>query len=224
MLALTGTLVFPGIVARHIWLSTWSLADRLAGLSALFAGAALYVAALGGIIALAAYGLASKRPAVRTELRYRGSALEVPIFPVSEATSSFVSFVEGDHLEWILRIYNKSTFPARNPAVRVQLSGFAWTPSVSGHPQVGSRHGLWHVIEPDRKSAQYAFIWMAEPGETIHGPHWFRDLPPLDLRGVAGMSGHRMQVHVAVVAEGARTDRDYTPRLLSAAEWIRTER
>jgi hypothetical protein len=131
--------------------------------------------------------------------------------------------MDGDHLKCILRIYNKSTVPARSTVAIVRLDGFLWTGGQVDRPGIGKRYGQWHVVEPDNSPEQFAYAWLGDSVEVIHGPHWFRDLPSLSLGGFAGVRGQRMRIRVEAIAEGASVKREYQFRLVSAAEWVRLE-
>jgi hypothetical protein len=224
VVALVAGLVGCGALAIATWTGSWEVDRRLAALAAIFAGGAVWVAIVAGIVAVVAYALASERPSLRIELRMPHSQPDTPVLCFDPEERAYVKLLKFDQLTVRIRLHNTSDFSARNPAVRVETIGLEWrreeAQTLDMDPPPGYPRDGWEAVEPTHPDATAAYQWDGGLNNSIHGPNWFRDLPSLPLYGFAGVAGARHVLHVEAVAEGDRTDRDYVLVVLPPAEWV----
>jgi hypothetical protein len=204
--------------AASIWFGSWGLTDRLAALGALFTFGALWVAVIAAVVAVAAYQLASGRP-----------QLKVAVFtPDSQNPNPWLYHPEhGGELASILftvRLYNVSQFSARNPAVRIELSGLedVGVEAPFGIVAPFQVKDGWSMTECDPSAGTMTWVWIGGVDATIHGPRWFIDTPLLDLSECRWKPWERAtdttyRFWLEAVAEGAFVRAQYD---LQVGEWV----
>jgi hypothetical protein len=191
-----------------------SLDQRIAAEGVVGAEASFLVAVIAAIVALAAFALASERPSLRIWTRINDDH-HAPDHTVIQR-EALVDRRKGRNFDlkefhwddlgpdlWI-RVYNDAGFSARNPAVRVEASGFEVSKTIVGRTQYG-----WREAEPLRDPNAVAWTW--DGGDrAIHGPKWFRALPSLKIKGLRPPAELPQKnpvptIRIEAVAEGGRT-------------------
>jgi hypothetical protein len=175
---IVGVLIFVSIgTALYAWWA-WSwypdFDKQVEAVTMVLTGAALLVAVLAGTVAIAAYWLAIQRPKLELD----------------------VSFGHADTFEIRVRLWNRNSYSARNPAVRMEFFGLQ--PVASGHVN-------WLTVPVTQSGAVGAIQWDGGADLSIHGPDWFRDLPPFNLGPPRVLAGAKPTLYVEAVADGHRT-------------------
>lgn len=175
-----GTLVFALRVPNQSGLTP---DQTIAEEGVVWAGASFMVAVVAAVLALLAYAAASERPSLRLRTRinddHHGAEGRIVQRDLSvEQSKGQAFFYEAFH--WLdigpklwIRLYNDARFSARNPAVHVEVIGFAVDATIVGKEQTG-----WKEAQPLSGPAAVAWIW--DGGDTaIHGPKWFHVSRPV---------------------------------------------
>jgi hypothetical protein len=188
------------LAALRFWPDFATPADHWALLGAVFAGGAVWEGALAGIIAIAAFWLASERPALSIGLAAKAGLDRSDISdPLLDLTVS-------------VRLNNASPFSGRSPAVRLHTYGLKLdSDRVAGVGHyMGSAELGWLRVEPTLEGAGYAFLWRGGAGDVVHGPNWPYDIPPLQLAHPGYTASDVIRFHVDAVVEGDRAQLEYT--------------
>lgn len=156
------------------WGSSKDFSVQIAALAMVFTGAGLAIAVLAGIVALAAYWLAIQRPKLGVE----------------------ISFPNGEGVTIQVRLWNRNSYSARNPAVRIEFFGLQ---------PVHSGAFAWPEVPVTQEGAVGAIQWDGGADYSIHGPDWFRDLPPFQLGAPRVLPVAQPSIYVEAVADGHRT-------------------
>lgn len=108
---------------------------RLAGVAAVLAAATVLLAVVAGVIGLAAYAAATQRPNLAVEIQFRFSRPNAPVLEVQPPDQFGARFLAPwRQCEAQVLVHNKSSYSARNPAVRIDLRGLG---GGLGDPQAG---------------------------------------------------------------------------------------
>jgi len=213
-LLLAAVAVGASLAGLALWSSHRGLSQNVAieGLVASFSTFA--VALLAGGIAIVALWFASRAPKLRlhtrVDLNYIDDAEKVILVPGQVQREAGV--VDSDSKSWLdvgptlwITLYNQAECTAQRPSVRVQLIGFQINAQQILLTQAG--WGGANVSE----GGVVTWIW-SDGNVAIHGPDWFKSLPPLTLCGLrpdcstgGGITATRSCIQIDAVAEGART-------------------
>jgi hypothetical protein len=206
-----GTVVY-GVCAWH-----WPDFDHLAALTATFAVGTFALAVVAGVIAFAAYLVATQSPDLEVEIRFPFSETSHPVLmrhPVQiRAGDGYPFLANFRQLEAQVVVHNKSPFAAHNPACRVELVGLA------GLRNAGPQWDI--VVDRDPAIGDPVTVqWDGGADFIIHG-NWERFIS-LDFRStvdlVAGPGEHR--IDITLVADGFSRTWPIAVEVTDAADWI----
>jgi len=198
----------------------WGLTDRLTLAGDEVATAGLLMAAVAGVVAVLAYGVAFRTPRLLPEFKFfwceaqtvtlvTGEPDGIPGTPLliirpNPAGPGSQIFRQ---LELSVRVSNEARWSAQNPALSIDMDGLL-LPYDTGLPQG------WRI---DKRNALRSIIAIGWEGPAIHG-HQTRDLPDIDLHGLRA-SKARPTLTILLYAEGFSEGYDYDVELLTLAEW-----
>jgi hypothetical protein len=175
------------------------LANRMAEVAAVFAGATLLLAAVAAIVALLAYAVSTGTPDLKASVHFSNHPHpNCPDFKVldEQDNEERIYTVTEAPLRITVRIHNNSGYSARNPAVIVRMQAMKFIESKT----VTSP---WVPIEFEHEFIT-AIQWDGGPTYSIHG-HSTRRLPELTLAelGIFAKEGNAAFI-VEMLAEGYR--------------------
>jgi hypothetical protein len=201
------------LAAAHIWWGDWNLDRRLAAEAAVAGLGALYVTAVAGIIALIAYGLASRRPVLAIELRPRPwEAAAQPTLIIDGDSRATILTYPRPPVDIAVRLVNWGSFSARNPAVRLELQGLT-SVLKPDHDTLG-----WQQVPPIHFMTGLAWLWNGGVDTAIHGHGWLHDLPRFRLAR-AVVLGESASLNIKAVADGDSHEETYQFDVITIDEW-----
>jgi hypothetical protein len=186
--SLTGS----AVVAAVAWNRIQESADRLVAVGDAMAAATLLLSAVGAMIALATYLASTESPQLEAEIVFRCSEPNRPVFLVEEEEHHRLRLVSFRQVEGSVRIHNRRSNSAHNPAIRVDLFGLG---GIRTQPH-------WRPVDWANPYGVCAVQWDGGTQFAIHG-NGTRVLPSLTLEGVVALpaeSDHAMRV--MLVADG----------------------
>jgi hypothetical protein len=205
LIALAGVTVFVGIGVWNTAPKDWNDDRKLAAEALVLTVSSLAATLIAAVLALAAFALASERPKLRLVVEIAddfldGEAVVQPPRQLAGTSRFAASTFHWDNLGPVLwiRIYNDKGFSARNPAVRVEAIGFRLN---AGARRVDLNQNGWAYEDPVAVAGTSAWIWDGMD-KAIHGPRWFRPLPPLRLVGLSPTVNVECSITIEGVAEG----------------------
>jgi hypothetical protein len=186
-------LIGSAIVAVLAWNQIQERADRLVVVGDAMAAATLLLSALAATIALVAYLASTSSPHLEAEVVFRCSEPNRPVFLVSEdPLGRWLQLVAFRQVEASVRIHNRRSTSAHNPAMRVDLVGLGGIRAQRG----------WRPVDWANPHGVCAVQWDGGTQYAIHG-NGTRVLPPLKLDGVQAMPGESIHaMRVTLVADG----------------------
>lgn len=205
LLVLAAVTVFVGIGVWNTAPTDWNEDRKLAAEALVLTASSLVATLIAAVLALAAFALASERPKLRLVVEIADDFLEretvqQPERRLAGATNFNASTFHWDNLGPVLwiRLFNDKGFSARNPAVRVEAIGFRVN---AGARRVDLNQEGWAYEDPVAATGSVAWIWDGME-QAIHGPKWFRPLPPLRLVGLTPTVSVECSITIEGVAEG----------------------
>lgn len=213
-LLIAAVAVGASLAGLALWSTHRGLSQNLA-IEGLVADFGTFVVALvAGGIAIVALWFASRAPKLklhsRVDLNYINDAKQVIL--VLGQVQKEAGVVDCDSKSWLdvgptlwITLYNQAGCTAERPSVRVQLIDFRINPQRIRLTQSG-----WGGASVSERGT-VTWIW-SDGSVAIHGPDWFKALPPLVLRGLSPGSSATAtarakgsSIRIDAVAEGART-------------------
>ncbi len=197
--AVVSILLAGAVIAGALSYLGWpnSPPDRLATLGDSISVATLVLAIAAGVVALAAYLVAIRRPDLEASVTFGGNPPNNPDLALNrniQAPEHLVALIEGRQLRATVELSNKSEYAARYPAVRLELFGFTKM----------ANHDGWAEVPPTSNEATMALQW-EEPGENLIHGKWHRQLPDLNFLGVfCDTRIARKFLRIALMADGWR--------------------
>jgi hypothetical protein len=192
------TIVITVILTALAWTAKADLADRVAEAGAIFAGAALFLAAIAAVVALLAYAVSTGLPDVLLKVEIPGSTPNNLTFEARIDEQVGLLAEAAGPLTGKLFLRNLSSYSANNPAVIIRLCDMVFRRSVSSPPE-------WVLIDYDEGGITKAIQWDGGPAYSIHG-NSIRRLPdfPLGYLWYTGKDGSKPMITVEILAEGYR--------------------
>jgi hypothetical protein len=154
------------------WFSSLRADQRIAAAAAVLTGGAFALAVLAGIVAVAAYDLAQRRPQLHLTASYRRGGRP------KGSGRAFPSLLN-------VTLENKGTTAARNTAVRIRALGAMFDDS-SG----------WI------KEAPGDMRWESTADVALHAGGWPYPVPPINVRLGTLLGSDRFAIAYDVVADG----------------------
>jgi hypothetical protein len=179
-----------------VWSAVDSPSDRLAALGDVMVASTLLLTAIAVAVGLAAYQVSVEAPELEPEITFRCSEPNRPVFLVQpEAQRGISRLVSFRQVEASVRITNRGSASARNPAMRIDLLGMGGM-----RPQVD-----WRAIDWSNPLGIHAVQWDGGANLAIHG-NGTRVLPDLSFESVFALTDQEAEygLQVTVAAEGFR--------------------
>ncbi len=202
-----------GIIGAAWWGWTFALPirDHVAVINVIVALAAYILVGLGVAVALLAYLAATGRPDLHAVIQFNFSYPNEPVFEASNESSSdgTIKLAQFKQLDGTVYIENRSSYAARNPGMRIELS------SVGGfNEQPG-----WASVTYASTVGLIAIQWDGGADLLIHGK-WPRPLPRLDFSDAYAFKHIEPELIVTVVADGFMPRVQHIPiRVLNKQEY-----
>lgn len=204
-------LTAAGVTCFSAWVLTWPMpqTDRLAVIGDTLAGGAFLLVAVGVILALAAYLIASAKPDLNAEVVFAFSEPNQPVFVGDALPDGAMKLQPFKQVEGRVRIHNGNGNSARNPALRIDLVGLG---GLKEQPP-------WVAVAFANQVGAYAIQWDGGADYSIHG-NWTRELPPLSFEEVFALPGIlERKLVLTVVAEGFKRVVGMPVRVLTAPDY-----
>ena len=168
------------LTAALVFRSTFDLSDRLSAINDTFAGAALLLGLIAGLIALQAHAAATGLPDIRVQV-WLGGDKPNRLTLVAEPTNygRLRSMRVGDQTLMHIRLDNRSDYSADELVVSVYFRGFAFD------GEFGAEINGWRVVDAVEGTGATAAEWAS--GSALHG-HTTRRLPELDTKSLVQLS------------------------------------
>lgn len=181
------------LVALFAWNQIHERADRLVAIGDAMAAATLLLSALAATIALVAYLASTSAPHLEAEVVFRCSEPNRPVFLVEDdPLSRRPKLVSFRQLEGSVRIHNRRSASAHNPAMRIDLVGMGGIRAQRG----------WRPVDWANPYGVCAVQWDGGTQYAIHG-NGTRVLPSITLDGVQAMPDESVHaIRVTLVADG----------------------
>ena len=168
--------------------------DRLALVSLVLTASTVALAVVGSLVALAAYAAATQRPDLEVSVEFRFSFPNEPVLelsPVDPSGTGSRQVAPWRQTEATVKIRNRSSYSARNPALQIQLLGLGGIPGQTG----------WAPMHFVNTVGPTAVQWEGGADYAIHG-NWERELPVLNFAGVRSFDGRSGELVCDLVADG----------------------
>ena len=182
----------------------FTLSDRLAAVNAVFAGAAVVLALVGGGIALQSFKSSTGSPEIQVQVWFAGdSANALSVVAESDGDGRLRSINVGGHARLRVRLKNTSQFDASNLLVNVRLEGLFFD------QEVGASAGEWRIVDAVEGKGAMGAEWS---GNSLLHAESTRRLPDLDMRrilAVPELGPYNLQLYVA--AAGYTTKKHCLP-------------
>ncbi|TMC07532.1 MAG: hypothetical protein E6J41_15995 [Chloroflexi bacterium] len=196
-----GTLVAAIMVATAVggyavWVTSGDYADRLVAVGDVMVASTLLLTAIAVAVGVAAYQVTVEAPELEPEITFRCSEPNRPVFLVEpEPRRRRHRLVRFRQVEASVRIHNRGSASARNPAMRIDLVGMGGVrPQLEWRPTDWSNHVGVHAVQ-----------WDGGANLAIHG-NGTRVLPDLSFENVFALADHDAEfaLQVTLAAEGFR--------------------
>ena len=226
-LAVGAVMVVALVLAILSLTATADLADRMAEVGAVFAGAALLLAAIAAAVALLAYTVSTGLPEVLLKVEIEGTAVNNFVLEAKMNDDVGLMAKHGP-LTGTVFLHNTSGYSANNPAVVIRLDRMVFRRSVNDLTRG------WDLIDSDARGVTRAIQWDGGPTYSIHGDST-RRLPdfPLGYLWYTGEDGSAPTMTVEILAEGYKKMRSFSINFIlenelqfalsenaSRAEWV----
>lgn len=179
-----------------VWSTIPDQADRLAAFGDVMVASTLLLTAVAVAIGVAAYQVTVEAPELEPEITFRCSGPNRPVFLVEpEPRLGIHRLVSFRQIEASVRIHNRGSASARNPAMRIDLVGLG-----------GMRPHLdWRPIDWSNHAGIHSVQWDGGANLAIHG-NGTRVLPDLTFESVFALDDHDSEfaLQVTLAAEGFR--------------------
>jgi len=195
-------------VAAAAWAWGWSsdFDTEIAAATMVFTAAAVGIALLAGLVAVAAFWQAIQRPSLllQVEVAAGNRAFEpgqrLPGGGPPPMLATQVGFIVQ------VRLGNRSNYSGRNPSVRLTFHDFTGLV-----PELEANKGGWAMM-PSSRAGEMTFQWDGGSDLSIHGPNWFRDLPPFGVRDSTVKAGDAPRMTIEAVTDGGRATKMQDPQ------------
>ncbi len=184
-----------GIIGAAWWGWTFALPtrDHVAVINVVVALAAYILVALSVAVALFAYLAATGRPDLHAVIQFNFSYPNEPVFEASDESfpDGTIKLKQYKQLDGTVYIENRSSYSARNPGVRIELSGIGGLNEQPG----------WASVTYASTVGLTAIQWDGGADLLIHGK-WPRPLPRLDFSDAYVFKHVEPALNVTVAADG----------------------
>src|SRR6266545_1846743 len=184
-----------GIIGAAWWGWTFALPtrDHVVVINVVVALAAYILVALSVAVALFAYLAATGRPDLHAVIQFNFSYRNEPVFEASDESSpdGNIKLRQYKQLDGTVSIENRTSYAARNPGVRIELSGIGGFRTQPG----------WASVAFASTVGLIAIQWDGGADLLIHGK-WPRPLPRLDFSDAYAFKHIEPELIVTVVADG----------------------
>jgi hypothetical protein len=178
-----------------------------------FAGATLLLAGIAAVVALLAYAVSTGLPDIEVSLRFPFSRVNNLEFVADLQSDGRLRARQFKQTNATVLLHNKSSYPARNPAVLVRLNAMVFTHGTmkpvtqSAEPvfYMGKDPlGEWVIIGYSNTNGTTAVQWDGGLNFSIHG-NSIRKLPNLDLDNLTGIpEWGTPEITLEILADGYR--------------------
>jgi hypothetical protein len=192
--------VATAVMSVLVWLSSASLADRLAGIGAIFAGMSLLLTVFAAVVAYLAFWVSIGLPDLKLQVRFGPSPPNRFSFTAKRQNgwpesgwagdawpeSGWLEAKDSAETAVVICFRNVGTYAAKAPAVIVQLEGMEFVGDVLALNADG-----WTVNERSETGLR-AVQWEGGADHSVY-TNLVRELPVLHLAGlrtIPGWTGH----------------------------------
>jgi hypothetical protein len=152
-----------------------ALDTRLAEASDILTTGTLILAVVAGFVALQAFAVATGLPKIQMQLWFASSDKNKPIFLATKMSNGWLQTSHpADQTRGRIRLRNRSSYPAQNITVCIELNGMALI-AASFHDT-----DTWWAVDFVDDTGVTAVQWDGGSDFLVHG-HSARRLPDLDL-------------------------------------------
>ena len=178
---------------RRVWLPVAKTDDQLVIVGTGAAVASFFLVVMAGLVALLAYWVATGPPILGLRVVFGGSEVNRPILLAADEVGPAGELTVANTPEATahVTITNKSIYSARNPGLRIELSGLTGLPGIAN----------WAQVSSPKDGTLIAVQWDGGANFIIHG-NWERELPYYNLVGVRTIPGKKHELKITVVADG----------------------
>ena len=176
------------VLSVIVWQSSAMLADRLAGIGAIFAGMTLLLTLFAALVAYVAFSVSILGPKLKLQVRFGPSRTNLPAV-TAERKNGRLEAKDSAHTEVAICFRNEAGSPAKDPAVIVQLEGMEFAPDVPSLNAAG-----W-TINARSETGVRAVQWDAGAAYSVY-MGFVRELPVLNLTGLRTIPGWTGQIEL----------------------------
>ena len=164
-----------------VWRSSAMLADRLAGIGAIFAGATLLLAVFAAAVAYLAFSVSIGLPDLKLQVRF-GPSPPNQLAVKAERQNGRLEAKDPAQTTVAICFRNDGNYAAKAPAVIVQLEGMEFETDVPGFNTAG-----WTVNERSETGIRVV-QWEGDPTNSVY-TNMVRELPVFNLTGLRTIPG-----------------------------------
>jgi hypothetical protein len=187
------------VVGSYVWNWRYGLPVRndtkMATINTVAVLATLIVAVLAGIVAIAAYAIASGQPDLDAVIRFEFSEPNSPRFYLARDPGEDPSHWPLESFKQLtgrVTLTNRSRYAARNPGIRIRFDGISGLGDIPG----------WDTAVFTHMVGVTEIQWDGGADRMIHG-EWSRNLPGINLFGASWLRHlGTPTMTVTVVADG----------------------
>jgi hypothetical protein len=158
-----------------VWQSTAILADRLAGISVIFAGMTLLLAVFAAVVAYLAFSVSIGLPDLKLQVRF-GPSPPNRLSVTAEPKNGRLNATDPAQTEVAICFRNDGNYAAKAPAVIVQLEGMEF------EADVRYLNASWTVNERSETGIRVV-QWEGDATNSVY-TNMVRELPVLNLTGL----------------------------------------